>query len=102
MTTSARANRRISIPTVASGPLPRGPIDIRTEGFATIVTLDLPGFLLADLQWEVSNDVLVVRSIDPLRGLHLPIALQGRLFPARFVVFVNGTIFDIRMQRHES
>ncbi len=102
MTTAARAKRRISVPTVASGPLLRGPIDVRTEGCSTIVTLDLPDFRLAELQWEVSNDSLVVRSLDPARRLSIPIPLQGPLFPARFVVVVTGTIFDVRMERRES
>lgn len=102
MTTAARAKRRIAIPAVANGPLLRGPVDVRTEGCSTIVTLDLPEFRLAELQWEVSSDSLIIRSLDPARRLHVPIALQGPLFPARFVVVVTGTIFDVRLERRES
>lgn len=102
MTTAARSKRRISVPTVASGPLLRGPVDVRTDGCSITVTLDLPHFRLAELQWEVSSDSLVIRSLDPARLLHIPIPLQGPLFPARFVVLVNGTIFDVRMERREA
>ena len=101
MTTATRAKRRIHLPTVDGGSLLRGPVDIRTEGRSVIVTLDLPGFLLPELQWEIGGDSLVVRSVDATRGLHLPIRIGGPLFAARFIVVVTGTIFDVRMERHE-
>ncbi|HEX9815903.1 MAG TPA: hypothetical protein VGB18_02890 [Candidatus Thermoplasmatota archaeon] len=102
MTAAARTKRRISVPTVASGPLLRGPVDVRTEGCTTIVTLDLPTFLLAEIRWEINAGSLVIRSADPVRLLHLPILLPGPPFTGRFVLVVNGTIFDFRMERHKS
>ena len=101
MTTAVRAKRRILVATDArSNPL-RGPVDVRTEGRTLTVTLDLPTFLLAELQWEVNTDSLVVRSTHP-GLLHVPIVLKGPLVPGRFVVIVNGTIFEVRMERTES